>query len=65
MQNQEALNISVQNNREIQAVFGEADIYLKSIEETFNVKVQIRSDGLQVIGSDFNSVRCAARSFEF
>ena len=65
MQNQEALNISVQNNREIQAVFGEADIYLKSIEETFNVQVQIRSDGLQVIGGDFNSVRCAARSFEF
>ena len=65
MQNQESLNISVQNNKEIQAVFGEADIHLKSIEETFNVRVQIRSDGLQVVGDDFNNVRCAARSFEF
>ena len=64
MKNQESLKVPVQDNKEIQSVFGEADIHLRSIEDEFNVRVQIKSDGLQIVGADLNGVHCAARAFE-
>ena len=64
MQNRESLKVPIQSNNEIQAAFGEADIHLRTIEDSFNVHVQMKSDGLQVVGDDSDGVHCAARAFE-
>lgn len=64
MQNRESLKVPIQSNNEIQAVFGEADIHLRTIEDSFNVRIRMKSDGLQIVGDDSNSVHCAARAFE-
>jgi len=64
LQNRESLKIPIQSNNEIQAVFGEADIHLRTIEDSFNVRIQMKSDGLQIVGDDSDGVHCAARAFE-
>ena len=64
MQNRESLKIPIQSNNEIQAVFGEADIHLRTIEDSFNVRIQMKSDGLQIVGDDSDGVHCATRAFE-
>lgn len=64
MQNRESLKIPIQSNTEAQALLGQADVFLKIVEENFNVKVLLKSEGLEVTGENFDDVHRVARTFE-
>ncbi len=58
------MKIPIQSNTEAQALLGQADVFLKIVEENFNVKVLLKSEGLEVIGENFDDVHRVARTFE-
>jgi phosphate starvation-inducible PhoH-like protein len=58
------LKIPIQSNTEAQALLGQADVFLKIVEENFNVKVLLKSEGLEVTGENFDDVHRVARTFE-
>ena len=64
LRNQESLKIPVQSNTEAQALFGQADVFLKIVEENFHVKVLLKSEGLEIIGDNFDDVHQVVRTFE-
>ena len=64
MQNRESLKVPIQNNAEAQVLFGEADAFLKIVEESFKSKVILKSDGLEIIGDDLDNVHRGARALE-
>ncbi len=58
------MKIPIQSNTEAQALLGQADVFLKIVEENFNVKVLLKSEGLEVTGENFDDVHRVARTFE-
>lgn len=64
LQNRESVKVAIQNNAEAQILFGETDVFLKSVEESFKSKVILKSDGLEIIGDDFDNVHRSARTLE-
>lgn len=64
MQNQESLKIPIQSNTEAQVLFGQSDVFLKIVEESFNVKVLLKSEGLEITGENFDDVHRVTRTFE-
>ena len=58
------MKIPIQSNTEAQALLGQADVFLKIVEENFNIKVLLKSEGLEVTGENFDDVHRVARTFE-
>ena len=56
MQKQALQGVPIQNNAEVQALFGESDTFLKIIEEDFNVRVVLKSDSIAVLGENIKEV---------
>ena len=53
LQNQESLKIPIQSTTEAQVLFGQSDVFLNIVEARFNVKVLLKSEGLEITGEDF------------
>ena len=64
MQNQTSLRVAIQSNEEAQVLLGRADEYLRIVEQNFAVKVLLKSQGLEIIGDDFDDVHRVSRTFE-
>lgn len=64
MHNRESLNVPIQDQTEAQVIFGQADVYLKIVEESFNAKVTVRSDGLKIVGDNSKDVHRVGKTFE-
>ena len=56
MQNQELKGVPIQNNAEVQALFGQSDAFLKIIEDDFDVRVVLKSDSIAVLGENLKEV---------
>ncbi len=56
MQKQALKGVPIQNNAEVQALFGQSDTFLKIIEEDFDVRVVLKSDSIAVIGENQKEV---------
>ncbi len=56
MQKQESKGVPIQNNAEVQVLFGHSDAFLKIIEEAFNVRVVLKSDRIAVLGENVSEV---------
>ena len=56
MQKQELKGVPIQNNAEVQALFGQGDAFLKIIEDDFNVRVVLKSDRIAVLGENQKEV---------
>ena len=56
MQKQELKGVPIQNNAEVQALFGQSDAFLKMIEDDFDVRVILKSDSIAVLGEDSTEV---------
>ncbi len=56
MQKQELKGVPIQNNAEVQVLFGQSDAFLKIIEEDFNVRVVLKSDRIAVLGENLSEV---------
>ncbi len=52
MQKQAIMGVPIQNNAEVQALFGESDAFLRIIEEDFDVRVVLKSDSIAVLGDN-------------
>ena len=46
------MGVPIQNNAEVQALFGESDAFLRIIEEDFDVRVVLKSDSIAVLGDN-------------
>ena len=64
MENRERLKIPVQSNAEAQVLFGHEDVFLKIIENHFDVTVLLKSDGIELIGSNVDEVHRVSRVLE-
>ena len=64
MQNQESLKIPVQSTTEAQLLFGQSDAFLNIVESRFNVKVLLKSEGLEITGENFDHVKRVTKTFE-
>ena len=64
MENRESLKIPIQSNAEAQALFGKEDVFLKIVEDRFNVKVVLKSDGLEIIGDSFEEANRVSKTLE-
>ena len=64
MQNRQSFSVPIQNNTEAQLLFGQGDVFLKIIEDSFSTKVILKSDGLKIIGDDSEDVHRVATTFE-
>ena len=64
MPNRESLSVPIQNHAEAQVIFGQADVFLKIVEDSFNAKVVVKSDGLKIIGEDSKDVHRVGKTFE-
>ena len=64
MRNRESLSVPIQDHAEAQVLFGQADVFLKIVEDSFNAKVILKSDGLNIVGNDSKDVRRAGKTFE-
>ena len=56
MQKQKLKGVPIQNNAEVQALFGQSDAFLKMIEDDFDVRVILKSDSIAVLGEDSTEV---------
>ena len=56
MEKQELKGVPIQNNAEVQALFGQSDSFLKIIENDFNVRVVLKSDSIAVLGENQKEV---------
>ena len=64
MQNQESLKIPIQSTTEAQVLFGQSDAFLNIVEARFNVKVLLKSEGLEITGNSFDDVNRVTKTFE-
>ena len=64
MQNQESLKIPIQSTTEAQVLFGQSDAFLNIVEARFNVKVLLKSEGLEITGNSLDDVNRVAKTFE-
>ncbi len=64
MQNQESLKIPIQSNTEAQVLFGQSDAFLNIVEARFNVKVLLKSEGLEITGKNSDDVNRVTKTFE-
>ena len=64
MQNQESLKIPIQSTTEAQVLFGQSDAFLNIVEARFNVKVLLKSEGLEISGKNFDDVDRVTKTFE-
>jgi len=64
LENRESLKIPVQSNAEAQILFGQEDIFLKIIENGFDVNVLLKSDGIELIGGSVDEMRQVAKILE-
>ena len=64
MQNQESLKIPIQSTTEAQVLFGQSDAFLNIVEARFNVKVLLKSEGLEITGKNFDDVDRVTKTFE-
>ena len=64
MQNQESLKIPIQSTTEAQVLFGQSDAFLNIVEARFNVKVLLKSEGLEITGDSFDDVNRVTKTFE-
>ena len=64
MQNQESLKIPIQSTTEAQVLFGQSDAFLNIVEARFNVKVLLKSEGLEITGNSFDDVDRVTKTFE-
>ncbi len=64
MQNQESLKIPIQSTAEAQVLFGQSDAFLNIVEARFNVKVLLKSEGLEITGKNFDDVNRVTKTFE-
>lgn len=56
MEKQEIKGVPIQNNAEVQALFGNSDEFLKIIEDDFDVRVVLKSDSIGVLGDNQQQV---------
>ena len=56
MEKQEIKGVPIQNNAEVQALFGNSDEFLKIIEDDFDVRVVLKSDSIAVLGDNQQQV---------
>ncbi len=56
MQKQALKGVPIQDNAEVQALFGQSDAFLKIIEDDFDVRVVLKSDSIAVIGDNVTEV---------
>ena len=64
LQNQETKSVPIQNNAEVQALFGQSDAFLKIIESDFDVRIVLKSDSIAVLGQKLNEVNRVVRVLE-
>lgn len=64
MQKQELKGVPIQNNAEVQALFGQSDAFLKMIEDDFEVRVVLKSDSIAVLGENLKEVNRVVRVLE-
>jgi phosphate starvation-inducible PhoH-like protein len=64
LQNQESLKIPIHSNTEAQVLFGQSDAFLNIVEARFNVKVLLKSEGLEITGKNFDDVNRVTKTFE-
>ena len=64
MQNQESVKIPIQSTTEAQVLFGQSDVFLNIVEARFNVKVLLKSEGLEITGKNFDDVNRVTKTFE-
>ncbi len=64
MQNQESLKIPIQSTTEAQVLFGQSDAFLNIVEARFNVKVLLKSEGLEITGNSLDDVNRVTKTFE-
>ena len=64
MQSRESLKVPIQTNAEAQALLGHADEFLKIIESQLRVNVLLKSEGLEIIGDDYDGIHRASRTLE-
>ena len=65
MQRPESKGVPIQNNAEVQALFGQSDTFLKIIEGDFDVRVVLKSDNIAVIGENVTEVNRVITVLEF
>ena len=65
MQRPESKGVPIQNNAEVQALFGQSDAFLKIIEGDFDVRVVLKSDNIAVIGENVTEVNRVITVLEF
>lgn len=63
MQENETVKVPIQSISEAQAIFGRQDSYLKLYEDSFDVKIILRNDELEILGGE-EEVNKSARAFE-
>ncbi|MCE2403122.1 PhoH family protein [Candidatus Poribacteria bacterium] len=56
MEKQELKGVPIQNNAEVQALFGQSDAFLKIIENDFDVRIVLKSDSIAVLGENLKEV---------
>jgi phosphate starvation-inducible PhoH-like protein len=64
LQNQESLKIPIHSNTEAQVLFGQSDAFLNIVEARFNVKVLLKSEGLEITGNSLDDVNRVTKTFE-
>ena len=64
MQNQESLKIPIQSTTEAQVLLGQSDAFLNIVEARFNVKVLLKSEGLEITGNSLDDVNRVTKTFE-
>jgi len=56
LEKHEIKGVPIQNNAEVQALFGNSDEFLKIIEDDFDVRVVLKSDSIAVLGDNQQQV---------
>ncbi len=56
MEKHEIKGVPIQNNAEVQALFGNSDEFIKIIEDDFDVRVVLKSDSIAVLGDNQQQV---------
>ena len=56
MEKHQIKGVPIQNNAEVQALFGNSDEFLKIIEDDFDVRVVLKSDSIAVLGDNQQQV---------
>jgi len=54
----------MQSNAEAQTLFGQGDVFLKIVEDNFNIRVIQKSDGLEILGDNLDEIHQVAKAFE-